>query len=152
MDLLKKEYTGITYISGPLLFVENAKDLAYGAIVDIKDGTGRVRGGQVIEVSEEYAVIQVFEETTGLDLATTSVSLVEDVARLGVSKEMLGRRFNGIGKPIDGLPPITPEKRLPITGLPLNPVARMKPEQFIQKGIYTIDVMNTLVRGQKLPI
>lgn len=86
MDLLKKEYTGITYISGPLLFVENAKDLAYGAIVDIKDGTGRVRGGQVIEVSEEYAVIQVFEETTGLDLATTSVSLVEDVARLGVSR------------------------------------------------------------------
>ena len=152
MDLLKKEYTGITYISGPLLFVENAKDLAYGAIVDIKDGTGRVRGGQVIEVSEEYAVIQVFEETTGLDLATTSVSLVEDVARLGVSKEMLGRRFNGIGKPIDGLPPITPEKRLPITGLPLNPVARRKPEQFIQTGISTIDVMNTLVRGQKLPI
>lgn len=152
MDLLKKEYTGITYISGPLLFVENAKDLAYGAIVDIKDGTGRVRGGQVIEVSEEYAVIQVFEETTGLDLATTSVSLVEDVARLGVSKEMLGRRFNGIGKPIDGLPPITPEKRLPIVGLPLNPVARRKPEEFIQTGISTIDVMNTLVRGQKLPI
>jgi len=152
MDLLKKEYTGVTYISGPLLFVENAKDLAYGAIVDIKDGTGRVRGGQVIEVSEEYAVIQVFEETTGLDLATTSVSLVEDVARLGVSKEMLGRRFNGIGKPIDGLPPITPEKRLPIVGLPLNPVARRKPEEFIQTGISTIDVMNTLVRGQKLPI
>ena len=152
MDLLKKEYTGITYISGPLLFVENAKDLAYGAIVDIKDGTGRVRGGQVIEVSEEYAVIQVFEETTGLDLATTSVSLVEDVARLGVSKEMLGRRFNGIGKPIDGLPPIAPEKRLPITGLPLNPVARRKPEQFIQTGISTIDGLNTLVRGQKLPI
>ena len=152
MDLLKKEYTGITYISGPLLFVENAKDLAYGAIVDIKDGTGRVRGGQVIEVSEEYAVIQVFEETTGLDLATTSVSLVEDVARLGVSKEMLGRRFNGIGKPIDGLPPITPEKRLPITGLPLNPVARRKPEQFIQTGISAIDGLNTLVRGQKLPI
>ncbi len=152
MDLLKKEYTGVTYISGPLLFVENAKDLAYGAIVDIKDGTGRIRGGQVIEVSEEYAVIQVFEETTGLDLATTSVELVEDVARLGVSKEMLGRRFNGIGKPIDGLPPITPEKRLPIVGLPLNPVARKKPEQFIQTGISTIDVMNTLVRGQKLPI
>ncbi|AEB12334.1 V-type ATP synthase subunit B [Marinithermus hydrothermalis] len=152
MDLLKKEYTSLTYISGPLLFVENAKDLAYGAIVEIKDATGRVRGGQVIEVSEEYAVIQVFEETTGLDLATTSVSLVEDVARLGVSKEMLGRRFNGIGKPIDGLPPVTPEKRLPIVGSPINPVARRKPEEFIQTGISTIDVMNTLIRGQKLPI
>ncbi len=152
MDLLKKEYTSLTYISGPLLFVENAKDLAYGAIVEIKDASGRVRGGQVIEVSEEYAVIQVFEETTGLDLATTSVSLVEDVARLGVSKEMLGRRFNGIGKPIDGLPPVTPEKRLPIVGSPINPVARRKPEEFIQTGISTIDVMNTLIRGQKLPI
>ncbi len=152
MDLFKKEYTSLTYISGPLLFVENASDLAYGAIVEIKDGTGRVRGGQVIEVSEEYAVIQVFEETTGLDLATTTVSLVEDVARLGVSPEMLGRRFNGIGKPIDGLPPITPEKREPIIGKPINPVARRKPEEFIQTGISTIDVMNTMVRGQKLPI
>ena len=152
MDLLKKEYTSISYISGPLLFVENAKDLAYGAIVEITDGSGRVRGGQVIEVSEEYAVIQVFEETTGLDLATTKVSLVEDVARLGVAKEMLGRRFNGIGKPIDGLPPVTPEKRLPIIGQPINPVARRKPEEFIQTGISAIDVMNTLVRGQKLPI
>ncbi len=152
MDLLKKEYTSISYISGPLLFVENAKDLAYGAIVEITDGSGRKRGGQVIEVSEEYAVIQVFEETTGLDLATTKVSLVEDVARLGVAKEMLGRRFNGIGKPIDGLPPVTPEKRLPIIGQPINPVARRKPEEFIQTGISAIDVMNTLVRGQKLPI
>jgi len=152
MDLLKKEYTSVNYISGPLLFVQNARDLAYGAIVEIVDGTGRRRGGQVIEVSEEYAVIQVFEETTGLDLATTRVSLVEDVARLGVAKEMLGRRFNGIGKPIDGLPPVTPEKRLPIIGQPINPVARRKPEEFIQTGISAIDVMNTLVRGQKLPI
>ncbi len=152
MDLLKKEYTSVNYISGPLLFVQNARDLAYGAIVEIVDGTGRRRGGQVIEVSEEYAVIQVFEETTGLDLATTRVSLVEDVARLGVAKEMLGRRFNGIGRPIDGLPPVTPEKRLPIIGQPINPVARRKPEEFIQTGISAIDVMNTLVRGQKLPI
>ena len=101
MDLLKKAYHGLTYISGPLLFVEDAADLAYNAIVDIKDGTGRMRGGQVIEVSEAYAVIQVFEETAGLDLSHTSVSLVEHVARLGVSREMLGRRFNGIGNPID---------------------------------------------------
>jgi len=152
MDLLKKEYHSPTYISGPLLFLKNAGDLAYNAIVDIKDGTGRVRSGQVIEVSEEYAVIQVFQETAGLDLARTSVSLVENVARLGVAKEMLGRRFNGVGKPIDGLPEVTPEKRLPIASMPINPVARRKPEAFIQTGISTIDIMNTLVRGQKLPI
>jgi V/A-type H+-transporting ATPase subunit B len=152
MDLLKMEYNALSYISGPLLFVENAGDLAYNAVVDIKDGSGRVRGGQVIEVSEEYAVIQVFEETAGLDLAHTSVSLVENVARLGVSRDMLGRRFDGLGKPIDGLPAVTAEKRLAIAGMPINPVARRKPEAFIQTGVSTIDIMNTLVRGQKLPI
>ncbi len=152
MDLLKKEYNSPSSISGPLLFLENAGDLAYNAIVDIRDGIGRIRGGQVIEVSEEYAVIQVFEETAGLDLARTSVSLVESVARLGVSKDILGRRFDGLGRPIDGLPPVTAEKRPPIAGMPINPVARSKPREFIQTGISTIDVMNTLVRGQKLPI
>lgn len=152
MDLLKKDYTSLTYLSGPLLFVENARDLAYNAIVDIEDGSGRVRGGQVIEVSDRYAVVQVFEETSGLDLARSSVSLVENVARLGVSRDMLGRRFNGIGKPTDGLPEVTPEKRPAISGVPINPVARRSPTEFIQTGISTIDVMNTLVRGQKLPI
>ena len=152
MDLLKREYSSLSYISGPLLFVKNARELAYNAIVEIKDGRGRVRGGQVIEVSEEYAIIQVFEETAGLDLARTSVSLVENVARLGVSKDMLGRRFNGIGKPIDHLPAVLAEKHPAIAGLPINPVARRKPVEFIQTGISTIDVMNTLVRGQKLPI
>lgn len=152
MDLLKKEYHALSYISGPLLFLEKAADLAYNAIVDIKDGSGRMRGGQVIEVSEEFAVIQVFEETAGLDLSRTSVSLVEQTARLGVSRDMLGRRFDGVGKPIDGLSAVTAEKRPTITGMPINPVARLKPEAFIQTGISTIDIMNTLVRGQKLPI
>ncbi|MBB6098262.1 V/A-type H+-transporting ATPase subunit B [Deinobacterium chartae] len=152
MSLLKKEYNDVSYISGPLLFVNSASDLNYGAIVEIKDGNGRIRGGQVIDVSEETAVIQVFEETTGLDLATASVSLVEDIARLGVSKEMIGRRFSGIGRPIDGLPQVVADKRLPINGQPLNPVSRQKPEEFIQTGISTIDTMTTLIRGQKLPI
>jgi V/A-type H+/Na+-transporting ATPase subunit B len=152
MDLLKKEYTAVTYVSGPLLFLEGAKDLPYGAIVDITDGVKRVRGGQVIEVSDKYTVLQVFEETSGLDLATCTVSLVEDVARLGVSKEMIGRRFNGIGKPIDGLPPVVADKRIPINGSAINPVSREKPEEFIQTGISSIDVNITLVRGQKLPI
>jgi V/A-type H+/Na+-transporting ATPase subunit B len=152
MDLLKKEYTSASYVSGPLLFLDGAKDLPYGAIVDITDGSKRVRGGQVIEVSDEYTVLQVFEETSGLELSNTSVSLVEDVARLGVSKEMIGRRFNGIGKPIDGLPAVVADKRLPINGSAINPVAREKPEEFIQTGISAIDVNITLVRGQKLPI
>ncbi len=152
MSLLKKEYTDVSYISGPLLFVNAASDLSYGAIVEIRDGSGRLRGGQVIEISTEVAVIQVFEETSGLDLASASVSLVEDVARLGVARDMIGRRFDGIGYPIDGLAPVIAERRLPINGQPINPVARRKPEEFIQTGISTIDVNTTLIRGQKLPI
>jgi V/A-type H+/Na+-transporting ATPase subunit B len=152
MDLTTKRYQSISYISGPLLFVEGAQDLSYGAIVNIHLADDTVRGGQVIEVSERNAVIQVFEETRGLDLARTSISLREDVARLGVSRELIGRRFDGLGEPIDGLPPIIPEKRLPIIGEPINPVARQRPQEFIQTGISSIDGLNTLVRGQKLPI
>jgi V/A-type H+/Na+-transporting ATPase subunit B len=150
--LLKKEYSEVTYISGPLLFLQNAPDLSYNAIVRIKDGTGRERGGQVIEVSREYTVLQVFEETSGIDLSSTTVSLVENVARLGVSRDMIGRRFSGAGEPIDGLPAVVSDKRLPIGGAPINPVARRKPEEFIQTGISTIDTLISLVRGQKLPI
>jgi len=150
--LLKKEYREVSYVSGPLLFLHSAPDLAYNAIVRIKDGTGRERSGQVIEVSDKFTVIQVFEESSGIDLASTTVNLIEDVARLGVAKEMIGRRFSGIGKPIDDLPPVVAEQRLPIGGAPINPVARHKPEEFIQTGISTIDALITLVRGQKLPI
>ncbi|MEX0766594.1 MAG: V-type ATP synthase subunit B [bacterium] len=152
MQLTTKRYQSISYISGPLLFVEGARDLPYGAIVNIHLPDDTMRGGQVIEVSERNAVIQVFEETRGLDLAKTSISLREDLARIGVSRELIGRRFNGLGEPIDGLPPIIPEKRLPIVGEPINPVARQRPQEFIQTGISAIDGLNTLVRGQKLPI
>jgi V/A-type H+-transporting ATPase subunit B len=152
MQLTTKQYQSISYISGPLMFVEGAHDLPYGAIVNIHLPEGGIRGGQVIEVSEKNAVVQVFEETAGLDLARTSVSLREDVARISCSREMIGRRFNGLGDPIDGLPPIIPEKRLPIIGAPINPVARQRPQEFIQTGISSIDGLNTLVRGQKLPI
>src|SRR5690625_2539902 len=151
-NLLKKEYSQVSYISGPLLYLQNAPDLAYNAIVNIKDADGRIRGGQVIEVSEEYTVLQVFEETSGIDLSDTTVNLVENVARLGVSRDMIGRRFNGIGRPIDGLPEVVADKRLPIGGAPINPVARQMPEEFIQTGISTIDGLISLVRGQKLPI
>ncbi len=148
----KKEYSEVSYVSGPLMFLENAPDLAYNAIVSIKDGNGRIRGGQVIDVSEKVTTLQVFEDPRGIDLSSTTVTLVEDVARLGVSKEMIGRRFNGVGEPIDGLPEVVADKRVPIGGAPINPVARQKPEEFIQTGISTIDTMITLVRGQKLPI
>jgi len=151
-NLLKKEYSEVSYISGPLLFLENAPDLAYNAIVRIVDEKGRERGGQVIDVSDKVTMLQLFEEPSGLDLSSTTVNLVEDVARLGVSKDMIGRRFNGIGEPIDGLPAVVAEKRLPIGGAPINPVSRKMPEEFIQTGISTIDVLLTLVRGQKLPI
>jgi V/A-type H+/Na+-transporting ATPase subunit B len=150
--LLKKQYTDVSYVSGPLLYLQNAPDLSYNAIVRITDGTGRERGGQVIEVSKEYTVLQVFEETSGIDLSSTTVNLVESVARLGVSKDMIGRRFNGIGNPVDGLPPVVADQRLPIGGAPINPVARAKPEEFIQTGVSTIDTLISLVRGQKLPI
>ncbi len=151
-NLLKKIYSEVSYVSGPLLFLQNAPELSYNAIVQIKDGNGRLRGGQVIEVSKEFTVLQVFEETSGIDLSSTTVSLVENVARLGVAREMIGRRFNGAGTPIDGLPPVIADERLPIGGAPINPVARSKPEEFIQTGISTIDTLISLVRGQKLPI
>ena len=150
--LLKKEYTEVSYISGPLLYLKNAPDLAYNAIVKIVDGNGRIRGGQVIEVSDEITVLQVFEESSGIDLSSTTVNLEQDVARLGVSKDMVGRRFDGRGRPIDELPDVIADKQLAIGGAPINPVARQKPEEFIQTGVSTIDTLMTLVRGQKLPI
>jgi V/A-type H+-transporting ATPase subunit B len=151
-ELMHREYLGTRRISGPLLFVEGAADLPYNAIVEIFSGTGRRRGGQVIEVSEEIAVIQVFEETIGLDVATTTISLVDRQARLGVSEELIGRIFSGAGRPLDGMPPPVPEERLPIAGVPMNPVSRDKPRDYVHTGISAIDGFNTLVRGQKLPI
>lgn len=151
-SLLTKEYRSVRYISGPLLIVEKAKELSYGAQVEILLPDGTKRSGQVLEVTEDYAVIQVLEGTLGIDIKSTRIRLLEDVVRLGVSKDMVGRIFNGRGQPIDGLPPVVPEKRLPIIGIPINPVARDKPSDFIQTGISAIDGFNSLVRGQKLPI
>src|SRR5438034_6473592 len=147
MELTTKRYQSISYISGPLLFVEGAKDLAYGAIVNIHLPDETVRGGQVIEVSEKNAVIQVFEETTGLDLAKTSISLREDVARLGVSKEMIGRRFSGLGEPIDGLPALIPERRLRIMEAPTIPVPRHRPPDAHQLGLQPPDRRTLRVRA-----
>jgi V/A-type H+-transporting ATPase subunit B len=152
MELVSKEYQTISYISGPLLFVERAKDLSYGALVEIILPDDTKRAGQVLDVSEDFAVIQVLEGTIGLDVAKTKIRFVEDQIRIGVSKDMIGRIFNGRGEPRDGMPLPTPSKRLPCVGAPINPIARDKPSDFIQTGISAIDGFNTLVRGQKLPI
>jgi len=152
MELSVKEYLGAKYISGPLIIVEKARELPYASLVEIELPDGSRRSGQVLEVSEDLAVIQVLEGTLGLDRANIKIRLVDNVVRIGVSRDMVGRIFNGRGEPIDGLPPIVPEKRLPIVGSAINPVARDKPSDFIQTGISAIDGFNTLVRGQKLPI
>jgi len=149
---MRQEYQGVSRVSGPLLFIESADDLPYGGVVEITASDGRRRSGQVIEVSEEITVIQVFEQTMGLDVVSTTISLIDREARLSVSEDMIGRTFNGSGKEIDDLPPIVPDARLPLTGMPINPVTRAQPADSIHTGVSAIDGFNTLVRGQKLPI
>ncbi|MGA2615457.1 MAG: V-type ATP synthase subunit B [Spirochaetia bacterium] len=149
---MRIETRGARRISGPLLFLERLTDLPYGAMVEVNAPDGSRKTGQVIEVSEELAVVQVFEDTMGLDVSSTSVSLREREARLGVSEELIGRVMNGAGRPLDGLPPVLAVDKRPISGTPMNPVSRDKPRDFVQTGLSAIDGFNTLVRGQKLPI
>ncbi len=146
------EYRTLSYLSGPLLFVENVQQVGYNEVVELHGSDGLIRRGQVLEVNRNRAVVQVFVGTRGLDLTRTKARFTGDVAQLGVSLEMLGRMFNGSGEPNDGGPPIVPEIRLDINGQPINPWARDHPVEFIQTGISAIDGLNTLVRGQKLPI
>ena len=146
------EYRTVGEISGPLMIVEGVRSVAYGEVVKITGPDGKERLGQVLDARENLAVVQVFEGTRGLDVDQTSVKFLGETMRIGVSEDMLGRVFNGVGKPIDGSPDIVPEDIRDINGLPLNPAAREYPREFIQTGISTIDGMNTLVRGQKLPV
>jgi len=152
LPLYTLEYRTLSYLSGPLLFVENVQDVGYNEIVELHGPDGLIRRGQVLEVDRNRAVVQVFSGTRGLDLRETKAHFTGTVARLGVSLEMLGRLFSGSGDPIDGGPPLIPELRLDINGQPINPWARDHPAEFIQTGISAIDGLNTLVRGQKLPI
>ena len=149
---LNIEYKTVKEVSGPLLMVEKVKEIAYGEVVKIKGPDGKERLGQVLEARENIAVIQVFEGTQGLDTKNTSIKFLGETMKIGVSDEMLGRVFNGVGKPIDDGPEIISKDRRDINGLPMNPAAREYPREFIQTGISTIDGMNTLVRGQTLPI
>ncbi|TLM76787.1 MAG: V-type ATP synthase subunit B [Actinobacteria bacterium] len=152
LSLLTTEYRTLNYVTGPLIFVQNVHGVAYNEMVAIILPDGSTRSGQVLEIAGETAVIQVFEGTQGIDADVTRVRFLEEVAKIDVSPELLGRVLNGTGKPIDGGAPIVPEERLDITGNPINPYTREKPADFIETGISAIDGLNTLVRGQKLPI
>ena len=151
MSLVLREYRTITRISGPLLFVEAVKDVGFDELVRVVAPDGTERRGQVLEVSDKMAVVQVFEGTSGLDVKGTAVRFAGETIKLPVSSDMLGRVFDGSGTPIDGGPNIIPEDYLDVHGAPINPCARTYPREFIQTGVSAIDGMNTLVRGQKLP-
>lgn len=146
------EFENVKYVSGPLLFLEGVHGVHYDETVEVVAPDGQLRRGQVLEVDGGRAVIEVFAGTRGLDVASTRVRLGGDAARLGVGLGMLGRMFDGSGDPIDGGPPIMPEAFWEVSGLAMNPAAREHPSEFIQTGISAIDGLNTLVRGQKLPI
>ncbi|MCB1195321.1 V-type ATP synthase subunit B [bacterium] len=151
-DLLaQREYTTTSHIDGPLIIVEGIHNVGFNEIVEITDSTGRQRLGTVMEAAENRAVVQVFEGTMGLALKKTHVRFKGKPLTLGVTKNMLGRVFDGIGRPIDNLPDPIAEKKMDVNGIPMNPTARAYPEKFIQTGISSIDGMNTLIRGQKLP-
>jgi V/A-type H+-transporting ATPase subunit B len=135
-----------------LLFVKSVTDVGYGELVEVGTSRGEVRTGQVIDVSEEITVVQVFEGTSDLDTKTTAVRFTGESIKLPVSLDMLGRVFTGAGKPADGGPNIVPEAYLDVHGYPINPYSRIHPTDFIQTGISTIDGMNSLVLGQKVPI
>ncbi|HHY46373.1 MAG TPA: V-type ATP synthase subunit B [Firmicutes bacterium] len=147
-----KEYLTIREVAGPLMFVDQVEGVKYGELVEIELHTGEVRRGRVLEAAGNTALVQLFEGSSGLNLASARVRFLGHGIELAVSPDILGRVFDGFGRPRDGGPAIIPEARLDINGNPVNPYARDYPSEFIQTGISAIDGMNTLVRGQKLPI
>lgn len=147
-----KEYTSIIEVAGPLMIVDNVSDIKYGEVVEIETADGEIRTGQVLDAMETRAVVQVFEGTSGLDTKNTKARFLGETMKIPVSVGMLGRIFDGAGRPRDDKGEILPEDRRDINGYPMNPTAREFPREFIQTGVSAIDGMNTLVRGQKLPI
>lgn len=150
--LVTKQYQTLSQIKGPLIFVERIANVGYNEMVEIVGPDGITRLGQVLEVDHTHCMVRVFVGTSGLDLDRTRVRFTGDVARLDVSLSMLGRVLDGSGQAVDGGPSIIPEASLDINGLPINPSVRTHPSEFIQTGISSIDGLNTLTRGQKLPI
>jgi V/A-type H+-transporting ATPase subunit B len=147
-----REYKTIQKIASPLMIVKNVEGVTYDELAEIELPNGEVRRCKVLEVEDDHAVVQLFESAQGINLAQSKVRFLGHPLQLGVSEDMLGRVFNGMGEPIDGGPAILAEEHRDINGLPMNPAARAYPAEFIQTGVSTIDGLNTLVRGQKLPI
>jgi len=147
-----KEYMTVSSISGPLVLVEKTKDVKYAELAEVEFSDGQVRRGKVLEISEDKALVQMFEGTIGLDVLSAKVRFLGRTQQLAVSPDLLGRIFDGAGRPRDDGPRVIAQKRMDINGNPINPVARDYPSEFIQTGISAIDGMNPLVRGQKLPI
>ena len=148
---MQKEYETITEISGPLVFAEIDEPVGYDEIVEIETPDGGLRRGQVLETTSEHVAIQVFEGTSGID-RNSSVRFLGETLQMPLTEELLGRVLSGSGEPIDGGPQIEPDEEREIVGAAINPTAREYPEEFIQTGVAAIDGMNTLIRGQKLPI
>ncbi|MBQ6785969.1 MAG: V-type ATP synthase subunit B [Clostridia bacterium] len=149
---MPKEYRTIQEVSGPLMIVRDVENVTFNELGEIELANGETRRCRVLEVDGTNAVVQLFESSTGINLDESKVRFSGRQMELGVSEDMLGRVFDGLGRPIDGGPEIIPEKRLDVNGAPMNPAARAFPAEFIQTGISAIDGLNTLVRGQKLPI
>jgi V/A-type H+-transporting ATPase subunit B len=147
-----KEYKTVAEIVGPLMTVEGVEGVKFDELVDIELQTGERRRGQVLEINGDKAVVQLFEGSTGINLEETKVRFLGKPLSLNVSEDMIGRTFDGMGRVNDGGPDLIPEKSLDINGQAINPIARDYPDEFIQTGISTIDHLNTLVRGQKLPV
>uniref|UniRef100_UPI0035A0EC62 V-type ATP synthase subunit B n=1 Tax=Jeotgalibaca porci TaxID=1868793 RepID=UPI0035A0EC62 len=147
-----KEYKTVSEVVGPLMAVEGIEGVKYDELVEIQMQNGEIRTGQVLEVSEDKAMVQIFEGPAGINIKDTKVRFQGKPLSLDVSEDMVGRIFDGMGRAIDNGPEIIPEKSLDINGQAINPVARDYPDEFIQTGISAIDHLNTLVRGQKLPV
>lgn len=149
---MSKEYRTIREIAGPLMTITGVENVAYDELGEIILSNGERRRCKVLEIDGSNALVQLFENSAGINLENSRVRFLGHSMELGVSEDMLGRIFDGLGNPIDDKPPIIPEKKMDINGLPMNPAARSYPEEFIETGVSAIDGLNTLVRGQKLPV
>ncbi|MFY9198887.1 MAG: V-type ATP synthase subunit B [Acutalibacteraceae bacterium] len=149
---MPKEYRTIQEVAGPLMLVRDVEGVTYNELAEIELASGETRGCRVLEIDGTNALVQLFENSAGINLSDSKVRFSGRQMELGVSADMLGRVFDGLGRPIDNGPEIIPEKRLDVNGAPMNPAARAFPSEFIQTGVSAIDGLNTLVRGQKLPI
>lgn len=149
---MRKEYKTIREVAGPLMLVDQVEGVKYDELVEIEQSDGRIRRGKVLEINQDKALLQLFEGSQGLRITDSSAKFLGHSIELPVAPDMLGRVFDGMGRPIDGGAELIPEKRLDINGAPINPAARDYPNEFIQTGISAIDGLNTLVRGQKLPV